>query len=224
MDHSVNRAAIFVRVEPSVVAAVTARLPSAGYQPGQVIFAEGQPGDRLYIVASGKVTIAHRSPAGHENLQAVLGPSEIFGELAVFDPGPRTSRATAVTEVRVVSMDRSELRSLMAEHPEIAEQLLRMLARRLRRTMDRHADLVFIDVPGRVAKQLLQLAQRFGSQEDGALRVSHDLTQEEIAQLVGAGREAVNKTLTHFSRRGWIRLEGKTVLILDSAGLAQRAR
>ena len=112
----------------------------------------------------------------------------------------------------------------IADRPEIAEQLLRVLARRLRRTNNNLADLIFTDVPGRVAKQLLQLAQRFGTQEGGALRVTHDLTQEEIAQLVGASRETVNKALADFAHRGWIRLEGKSVLISDSERLARRAR
>ena len=103
-------------------------------------------------------------------------------------------------------------------------RLLRVLARRLRRTNNNLADLIFTDVPGRVAKQLLQLAQRFGTQEGGALRVTHDLTQEEIAQLVGASRETVNKALADFAQRGWLRLEGKSVLIADSERLARRAR
>ena len=85
-------------------------------------------------------------------------------------------------------MDRNALRTWIADRPEIAEQLLRVLARRLRRTNNNLADLIFTDVPGRVAKLLLQLAQRFGTQDDGALRVTHELTQEEIAQLVGASR------------------------------------
>jgi CRP-like cAMP-binding protein len=84
--------------------------------------------------------------------------------------------------------------------------------------------LIFTDVPGRVAKQLMRLAQRFGVQEDGAMRVTHDLTQVEIAQLVGASRETVNKVLTDFSRRGWIQLEGKSLLITDSERLAHRTR
>ncbi len=109
-------------------------------------------------------------------------------------------------------------------HPEISEQLLRVLARRLRRTNNALADLIFTDVPGRVAKALLQLANRFGVQEGGALRVHHDLTQEEIAQLVGASRETVNKALAEFAHRGWIRLEGKSVLISDTERLAKRAR
>ena len=116
----------------------------------------------------------------------VAGPSDMFGELSIFDPGPRTSTATAVTEVRAYTMDRTALREWIGKRPEIAEQLLRVLARRLRRTNNMLADLIFTDVPGRVAKALLQLARQFGSQESGLLRVTHDLTQEEIAQLVGA--------------------------------------
>ena len=123
-----------------------------------------------------------------------------------------------------MSMDRSELRALMTDHPVITDQLLRMLARRLRRVIETQTDLVFTDVPGRLAKQLLQLAQQFGSRQDGVIRVVHDLTHEEIAQLVGASLVRVEKALTDFSRRGWIRLEGNSVLILDSEWLTRRAR
>gem|GEM_PF-6016768 len=98
-----------------------------------------------------------------------------------------------------------------------------MLARRLRRTNDNLADLIFTDVPGRVAKPLLRLVQRFGTQEGDAVRVSHDLTQEEIAQLIGASRETVNKALADFAHRDWIRVEGKSVLICDCESLARRA-
>ena len=121
-------------------------------------------------------------------------------------------------------VDRTALREWIAKRPEIAEQLLRVLARRLRRTNNALADLIFTDLPGRVAKALLQLARQFGSQESGLLRVTHDLTQEEIAQLVGASRETVNKALADFAHRGWLRLEGKSVLILEPERLARRAR
>ena len=156
---------------------------------------------------------------------AILGPSDVFGELSVFDEGPRTSTVTAVTAVNAVTMDRDALRVWMVAHPEIGEQLLRVLARRLRDTSDNLADLIFTDVPGRVAKLLLQLAQRFGvPHDDNGIRVAHDLTQEEIAQLVGASRETVNKALSDFVERGWIRLQGKCVIILDRPRLTRRAR
>ena len=218
------RAGIFQGVEPSAVSELAGRLPEVKLPPGRIVFAEGAPGDRLYIIISGKVKIGRRSRDGRESLLTIMGPSDMFGELAIFDPGPRTSSATTMTEVRAVSMDRDALRDWIAHRPEIAGQLLRVLARRLRRTNNNLADLIFTDVPGRVAKQLLQLAQQFGTQEEGALRVTHDLTQEEIAQLVGATRETVNKALGDFAHRGWIELDGKSVVICDCESLARRAR
>jgi DNA-binding transcriptional regulator YhcF (GntR family) len=103
--------------------------------------------------------------------------------------------------------------------------MMRILARRLRRTDHDLSDLVFADVGGRVAKQLLRLAQQFGVQDGEVMRVAHDLTQEELAQLVGSTRETVNKALGDFSARGWIKLDGrKSVVIADSQRLARRAR
>ena len=224
MDEILARAGILQGVEPSAVAALITQLQPVDFPRGDTVFAEGEPGDRLYIMVSGKVKIVRRSPDGRENLLTILGPPDMFGELSVFDPGPRTSSVVTITAVRAVSMDRAALRGWIAERPQVAEQLLRVLARRLRRTNTHLADLIFTDVPGRVAKQLLGLAQRFGTQEDGGLRVTHDLTQEEIAQLVGASRETVNKALAGFAHRGWIRLDGKSVLICDSERLAHRAR
>ena len=224
MDEVLARAGIFQGVEPSAMEALAAQLQPVDFPRGHVIFNEGEPGDRLYIITSGKVKIGRKSVDGRENLLTIMGPSDMFGELSIFDPGPRTSSATTVTEVRAVSMDRGALKEWIGRRPEISEQLLRVLARRLRRTNNNLADLIFTDVPGRVAKALLQLAQRFGTQEGGNIRVTHDLTQEEIAQLVGASRETVNKALAEFAHRGWLRLEGKSVIISDTERLARRAR
>jgi CRP/FNR family cyclic AMP-dependent transcriptional regulator len=223
-DQILARAGLFQGVERSAVTALTEQLQPVNFPPGHIIFAEGEPGDLLYIVISGKVKIGRRYPDGRENLLAIMGPSDMFGELSIFDPGPRTSSATTITHVRAAPMDRDALRDWITDRPEIAERLLRVLARRLRRTNSNLSDLIFIDVSGRVAKRLLGLAQRFGTREGGAMRVRHDLTQEELAQLVGATRESVNKALADFAHRGWIQLEGKSLLICDSERLAKRAR
>ncbi|GAB3944460.1 CRP-like cAMP-activated global transcriptional regulator GlxR [Corynebacterium tapiri] len=218
------RAGIFHGVDPTAVNNLIKELETVRFTRGTTIFDEGDPGDRLYIITSGKVKLARHANDGRENLLTVMGPSDMFGELSIFDPGPRTSSAVCVTEVHAATMDSELLRKWISDHPEISQQLLRVLARRLRRTNAALADLIFTDVPGRVAKTLLQLANRFGTQEGGALRVNHDLTQEEIAQLVGASRETVNKALATFAHRGWIRLEGKSVVIVDTEHLAKRAR
>ncbi|MGX0119128.1 CRP-like cAMP-activated global transcriptional regulator GlxR [Corynebacterium otitidis] len=219
-----SRAGIFQGVDPTAVNNLIEKMDTVRYPRGATIFDEGEPGDRLFIITSGKVKLARHASDGRENLLTVMGPSDMFGELSIFDPGPRTSSAVCVTEVHAATMSSNQLRSWVGDHPQIAQQLLRVLARRLRRTNSSLADLIFTDVPGRVAKTLLQLANRFGTQEGGALRVNHDLTQEEIAQLVGASRETVNKALATFAQRGWIRLEGKSVLIVDTEHLAKRAR
>jgi CRP/FNR family transcriptional regulator, cyclic AMP receptor protein len=218
------RSGLVQGVEPGAVSALAQYLRPVDFPRRHAVFTEGEPGDRLYIIISGKVKLGRRSSDGRQNILAIMGPSDMFGELSIFDPGPRTSSATTITKVHAVSMDRDALNAWITDRPEIAEQLLQVLARRLRRTNDNLADLIFTDVPGRVAKQLLYLARRFGIPEGRALRVTHDLTQHEIAQLVGASREAVNKALVDFSQRGWIQCDGKSVLIRDSERLSKRAR
>ena len=224
MDEVLTKAGLFQGVDPEDMEALAAQFELVEVPRGATVFHEGEPGDSLYIVLSGKIKLGRRTADGRENLVAVMGPSDQFGELSLFDPGPRTATAVAVTDARLARMSKDALRSWITERPKIAEQLLRVLARRLRRTNAMLGDLIFTDVPGRVAKQLLQLAQRFGTVENGQLRVTHDLTQEELAQLVGASRETVNKALADFAHRGWLRLEGKTVVILDRDRLARRAR
>jgi CRP-like cAMP-binding protein len=103
-------------------------------------------------------------------------------------------------------------------------ELLRRLAQRLRKSNDILADLVFADVPGRVAKAIMDLGERFGTLKDDGLHVNHDLTQEELAQLVGASRETVNKSLADFAARGWVKLEPRAVLVTDVERLTKRAR
>jgi CRP/FNR family transcriptional regulator, cyclic AMP receptor protein len=224
VDEVLRKAGLFQGVDPDDVEALGSQFEEFDAHRGTILFSEGEPGDCLYIVLSGKVKLGRRSSDGRENLVAVMGPADQFGELSLFDPGPRTSTAVAVTDARLARLPKQALQKWVQDRPEVATQLLRVIARRLRRTNTMLADLIFVDVPGRVAKQLLQLAQRFGSLEGGQLRVTHDLTQEELAQLVGASRETVNKALADFAQRGWLRLEGKSVVILDRERLARRAR
>ena len=224
MDDVLRKAGLFQGVAPEDVEALGNQFEVIEAPRGTTLFQEGEPGDSLYIVLEGKVKLGRRSSDGRENLVAVMGPADQFGELSLFDPGPRTATAVAVTDARLARLPKQALQTWVQERPQIAIQLLHVIARRLRRTNTMLADLIFVDVPGRVAKQLLLLAQKFGSVDSGQLRVTHDLTQEELAQLVGASRETVNKALADFASRGWLRLEGKSVVILDRERLARRAR
>ena len=170
------------------------------------------------------VKLGWRPPDGRENLLSVLGPGEMFGELSLFDPGPRTATASAVSDTVLLELSHPELIMWFERYPGVAKHLLEALARRLRRTNETLSDLVFADVPGRVAKALLDLSTRFGQPTDDGVRVAHGLTQEELAQLVGASRETVNKALADFTSRGWLRREGRTVVLLDVERLERRSR
>jgi len=204
--------------------ALSSSMTTVKIRRGDVLFSEGDSGDRLYIVTEGKVKLGRTSADGRENLLAILGPGQMFGELSLFDPGPRSATATAVTDCTMQSLNHDELGQWRDGRPEVARGLLTQLAGRLRRANDVVADLVFSDVPGRVAKALLDLASRFGRVADDGVHVHHDLTQEELAQLVGASRETVNKALADFASRGWVRLEARSVVLIDVDRLRRRAR
>ena len=224
MDDALMQAPLFSALDAEAAAALRASMTEKRVPRSGIIFSEGGPGDRMYVVLDGKVKLGQTSPDGRESLLAVLGPGEVFGELSLFDPGPRTATATAITDTVVVGLGHGDLRPWLTGRPEVAEALLQALAQRLRRTNEALADLVFSDVPGRVAKQLLDLADKFGQPGPDGVLVHHDLTQEELAQLVGASRETVNKALADFTQRGWIEVDQRQVLLIDMERLARRAR
>jgi CRP/FNR family cyclic AMP-dependent transcriptional regulator len=223
-DDALSEAPLFDALSEEDSRALRADVLVVKLDRGERLFAEGAEGDKLYIILSGKIKLTRAAPDGRENLQSVHGPGEMFGELSLFDPVPRTATATAVTDAELAGLGHDDLRKWLSTRPEVAMHLLQALAQRLRRANDVTADLVFTDVPGRVAKNLLDLAERFGNQESDGLHVHHDLTQEELAQLVGASRETVNKALADFAARGWLQISARSVLILDAERLRKRAR
>ncbi|WP_425579433.1 Crp/Fnr family transcriptional regulator [Streptomonospora halophila] len=219
-----RKAPLFEALDEEGAAALRASVSEVRLGRGQTLFSEGDEGDRLYVILGGKVKLTRAAVDGRENLLSVLGPSEMFGELSLFDPRPRTASAIAVTDAVLAGLGHDDLRPFIAQQPQVSLQLLKALASRLRRTNDVMSDLVFTDVPGRVAGQLLDLADRFGKEGEDGLHVHHDLTQEELAQLVGASRETVNKALAEFALRGWLRIEAKAVVLLDVERMRRRAR
>jgi CRP/FNR family transcriptional regulator, cyclic AMP receptor protein len=223
-ERVLRRAPLFEGLDEDNARVLRRQMTELRLNRGEHLFLEGQDGDRLYVVLDGKMKLTRAAADGRENLVSVLGPGEMFGELSLFDPRPRTSTASAVTDATLAALAHDALRPWLRERPEVSMHMLQALARRLRRANDLNADLVFTDVPGRVAKNLLDLADRFGQQEADGLHVHHDLTQEELAQLVGASRETVNKALADFAARGWLQISARSVLILDAERLRKRAR
>ena len=220
----VRKAPLFTALEESAALSLHASMDSVKINKGGFLFKEGDRGEHVYIIIEGKLKLGTSSSDGRENLLSILGPGEMFGELSLFDPGPRTATATAVTDARLLSLAHDQVIGWVSEHPKVSLQLLGRLAQRLRRSNEVLADLVFSDVPGRVAKAIMDLGERFGVKKADGLYVNHDLTQEELAQLVGASRETVNKALADFAGRGWVRLEPRSVVVLDIDRLSKRGQ
>ncbi len=224
VDDVLREAPLFEALSEEDARALRSGIIDVHLDRGERLFAEGDAGDKLYIILTGKIKLTKAASDGRENLLSVHGPGEMFGELSLFDPIPRTSSATALTGTRLAAIAHDDLRAWLSTRPEVAMHLLQALAQRLRRINEVKADLVFTDVPGRVAKALLDLSERFGVLTPDGVQVNHDLTQEELAQLVGASRETVNKALADFAARGWIQLAAKSVLVTDTDRLRKRAR
>jgi len=223
-DDVLRRAPLFAALDDEGAAALQAGVTIVEISRAERLFEEGASGNQLYVILDGKIKLTRAAADGRENLLSVLGPGEMFGELSLFDPRPRTASAVAVTDSRLGALAHDDLRSWLTGRPDVALHLLQALAQRLRRANDVMADLVFTDVPGRVAKALLDLAGRFGESQPDGLHVNHDLTQEELAQLVGASRETVNKALADFAARGWLQLSAKSVLLIEPERLRKRSR
>ena len=211
-DEVVRKAPLFSALDDASAASLRASMNGIKISKGQVLFKEGDPGDKLFVVVEGKLKLGTSSGDGRENL------------LSLFDPGPRTATATAVVDSKLLALANDQVIGWVTAHPHVSLQLLKRLSQRLRRANDVLSDLVFADVPGRVAKAIIELGERFGTKKDDGLHVNHELTQEELAQLVGASRETVNKALADFASRGWVKLEPRAVIILDYERLIKRGK
>jgi CRP/FNR family transcriptional regulator, cyclic AMP receptor protein len=181
------------------------------------LFEEGDDAGELFVVRSGRVAIGRRSIDGRESLVALMEAGDIFGEMPLFDEGPRSASARALEASEMLAIPYEPVRAILDRRPVLLWEVVSLLAGRLRSTDSALADAVFLDVTGRTAKRLLELA---GEADEFLLPI----TQEELAGLVGASRERVNKALSAFVRLGWIDQVERRYRILQRDRLAQRAR
>lgn len=188
------------------------------YRRGTVVFYEGDPGDSLLVVAEGRLRVLTRSEDGSELLLAVVSPPESIGILAIADGGPRSATVEAMTASVALRVGRADVLRLAANAPPVADALVGMLAVVVRRMNGTAADLVFLDLPRRLAKLLLE-------QSRGAAGNLVDIswTQADMANFIGATRQSVNSTLRDFQRRGWITAEGHLLRVSEPAALARFA-
>jgi CRP-like cAMP-binding protein len=195
------------------------------FDRGEMIVRQGDPAAHLYLVESGRVKITTLAPDGREAFVAIMGPGQVFGELSLFESGQRTADARAMEPSVLHALAHADFRPYVGAHPEVAWELLTVLSRIVRRQDQAIQDMVFLDVGGRVARRLLDLADQHGEEAgNGAVRVAVPITQEELAQMVGASRESVNKALGSFMDRGWVALEGRHYVIADADALRRRLK
>jgi CRP/FNR family cyclic AMP-dependent transcriptional regulator len=200
-----------------------ALLRARRYARGEVIFLEGDQGTALCLIAEGRIRIQLTGADGREVVINVYGPGEIFGELALLDGEPRSADAIAQDASRVFWLQRDDFAAFLDSHPRAAMTMLASLSRRLRHTTRVVQDATFRDVPARLARVLLDLAAGNGQVVAPGIRIESRLTQGELAAMVGASRETVNRALRGFEQRGLIRWEANRILIAQPEQLRARA-
>ena len=185
---------------------------------GDVLFDEGDPPDSLYVVTRGRIAIAIANPIDRrESVVALMEPGDLFGELGMLDDRPRSAMARALEPSSVLAVPYAPVLTMFDEQPRLLWNVTRLLAQRLRAMDEALADSVFLDVTGRTAKRLLELA-------DGSDQFTLPVTQEELAGMVGASRERVNKAIASFIRLGWLEQRDRQYRITQRDRLELRAR
>ncbi len=192
------------------------------YRKGAVVFSEGDPGATLYLIHSGEVKLTIMSPEGREIILALLGPGGFFGELALLDGGERSATATARAPSKFFALEREHFLTFLRRHPDTAAALLAALSRRLRRTTDLLHDAVFLDGPTRLTKVLLTLAEAGERRGPDGTLGPPQLTQEELAEVVGGTRESVNRWLRLLADEGLVQCRRGVVAVLKPGELRRR--
>jgi CRP/FNR family transcriptional regulator, cyclic AMP receptor protein len=220
---ALSRCRLFGGLGPDSLQAIGRSLRKRHFRRGEVLFHEGDPGDTLFIVASGAIKIVVPSEEGEEAILATLRRGDFLGELALLDGAPRSAGAVALEATEVLALPRQAFKALVASEPAIRDALLSSLSGELRRLTAHVAELHFLDLTGRLAARLARLAEEQGHRAaDGSVQLDAPLTQTDLAAMIGATRQSVNKLLGEFVADGLLRLERETIVIPDIAAL-QRA-
>jgi CRP/FNR family cyclic AMP-dependent transcriptional regulator len=196
--------------------ALADRATMRDYRRGDPVVTVGEPGGDLLIVASGRLKVISRSAEGVEVVLAVATEGDTLGELSLMDSAPRSATVEAAERSSVVRVSGEAVREVIRSHPELAEELISQQAATIRRVTGMLSDLVFLDVPRRVAKFVVERTDHRGRADLG-------MSQGELAAAIGGVRQTVNVALRGLERRGWIEVEGRTVMVHDRNALEQYA-
>ena len=217
-EETLARTDFFADADPEALRAVASAGTEHHLIRGDVLFNEGDPPDALYLVLRGRLAIAIANPIDRrESVVALMEDGDLFGEMGMLDEGPRSAMARALEPTTVLSIPYDHVLKLFEENPKLLWNVTRLLAQRIRTTDEALADSVFLDVTGRTAKRLLELA-------DGSDEFLLPVTQEELAGMVGASRERVNKAIASFIRLGWLEQHDRSYRITQRDRLELRAR
>jgi CRP/FNR family transcriptional regulator, cyclic AMP receptor protein len=219
-----QRSSLFAGVAASDLEALVPDLHRRSFATGTYIFREGDPGLHLHLILKGEVKIARSGPGGAEVVFAVLLPGDLFGELALFEEGAlRTADAVAVEASECLTLERRVLIKFLESHPEMIWHLIRFLSAYIRRKDESFAEVAFLDIQGRVARKLLELARTHGEAAPGGTRIRVRISQRTLAGMVAARRENVNRALSRFAANGDISMAGGYITVLDAAALRRRS-
>jgi CRP-like cAMP-binding protein len=209
--------AFFKNLDAAVIDRLVAHAVTRRVRKGAVLFRKDDRGSTLYAVCEGAVRISVPSQQGQDAIFNIVSQGEIFGEIALLDGGNRTADAVAIEDCELMLIERREFIPLLRANPDVAVHLIEILCSRLRRTSEQVEDIVFRDLPGRLAKALLELHRRAGESPTNGIRI----TQRELSQMIGVSRESVNKQLRSWERRKWLKIERGGVRIVAPAALSE---
>ena len=210
---------LFRSLTQSEVVAFSQLVREKSYPKGSVILFEDDPGDSLFVVRAGRVKVVLVSEDGREVILGILGVGEHFGELSLIDDQPRSAHVVAMEESLLLVLRREDFRRRVEQNPAVAWALLIELSRRLRRADEKIGSLVLLDVPGRIARMILDAATEGGSES-----IEKPLTHQTIAHVIGASRETVSRAMREFVEAGWISTERRRIRITDRAALEKRSQ
>ena len=220
--HLLKKIPIFSRLDDSDLNPLESFLTKRRYPEGQIIFHMGDEGGNLYIINRGRVKITLPSQLGEEIILTILSPGEILGELSFIDGKPRSATVQAIEETEVLCLSRDDFLNFLRDRFDIALGVLEVLAQRLRETDSLLAESYFLDITSRLAKKILDLGRDFGIREELGIRIGVRVTQKDLASMVGATRESVNKQLKVLRQNGIIDLVKGHIMILDTERLTSR--
>ncbi|MBP6264055.1 MAG: Crp/Fnr family transcriptional regulator [Nitrospira sp.] len=187
----------------------------------QPLYLPGDPSSNVYLLKKGRVKIANTASSGKEVTFDILDPGEIFGELDVLEDAPRSTSAETLDDALICVIPRKDFDQYLAMHPTVMFKLTKLIGLRLKKIQSRVEDLVFRDVPARLAHLLVELSKTEGVAEKQGIRLKVKLTHQEMANLIGCSRETVSSTLGQFRDEGLLQLDGRTMTILDLKGLSR---